>query len=383
MPKHTDTLVEERPTQVALESPIIGHGLAQVLQIMTLVVDRRSSAPILECVHLVADGKHLTVSATDLDHFLSCKMPYDGIAFDVIVPARPMLAVAEAFGGEIISFCVSPERLILWGSAGEFTVRAHPTKDKFPQLTRVPPAATLDLDRVPLISAITKCRAAISREETRYYLNGICFTNKDGKLELVATDGHRLHSWRFAPAALDGEVPQFIIHRRAIQCLVALLEQNVCTDIVMETAALQASFAIGDWTLTTKCIDGTYPDYSRVIPTEAKGEMKMPVDQLAEVTRAIKKLNSESVKALSIHRGGETSYRNPEGLSFTRSVSAAATGQVPELIGFNVNYLADMLATHLGDEVTFSFPDESGAAPTLIKFAADEDFTGVLMPMRV
>lgn len=384
------TLAEQPATATAAASdspPLTGDRLADALAVFAHVIDRRATVPVLECVRLTAGGGKLEIKGTNLDHQLTCALPYAGPAFIACVPHHSLLTAAETFGEEEPGFIAAPGSLRLHGSAGEFALTAHPAED-YHELLRADPMATVSFERKELIRAIADCRRAISKEETRYYLLGLCLTQKERRVEFVATDGHRLHARLTTPAFLDGEIPQIIVHKRGARCLLSVLERASEEEIVMEVGgdarSRRAAVAVGAWTVETKCIDGTYPDYSRVIPTEFSGSATLDGAALANSFRAIDKLGSRDIKAAALDIVDRTvRYREPDGLTFSRKVDVSVMGDVPPSVGFNVRYFSDILATHCESALTLHFPDASGGSPMLITFAGDEDFRAVLMPLRV
>jgi DNA polymerase-3 subunit beta len=380
MPKTSATLVEEKPATVA-ESPLTGTQLAEALSVFNFVIDRRSTVSILQCVRLVAAPGNLVISGTDLDQQLTCKLPFDGIAFETCVPCHTLRAAAESIGGERIAFFSSPKQLILRSTAGEFAISAFQACE-YPTITRPSPEATFEFDRRALLQAVSTVRPAISREETRYYLNGICLTHRGGRIAFTATDGHRLHQKVISPAVADGEMPEVIISRQGIRCLIELLDR-MDAPIIMEVSRLRASFAVENWTLEAKCIDGTYPDYSRVIPDKFVGSAALSSGDLAAGLKTIARLGTSSVNPAAIKLSEGLSFTNPEGLKFERKLSVQVEGEAPEMFGVNAAYLAEILATHVGATVHFHFSDATAASPIKITFDGDDDFLAVLMPMRV
>lgn len=380
-----DAALKTRPQEAKThaDSPLTGARLAEVLDIHARIVDRRVTVPVLACVRLIASGTNLRVASTDLDTLLTCTLPYSGVGFSLCVPCHLLSAAAAAFGDEVPAWFVSDRHLVLSGAAGEFTIAFLPS-DEFKEIYREDPAATVTFGRNALLNAIETCRAGISTEETRYYLNGLLFKQKGSQIEVVATDGHRLHLRRVKPAVLDGDMPESIVHRRPLRCLKMLLERTSLAEIDVEIGGSKASFALGDWTLMAKCIDGTYPDYSRVIPDTFVGSMSLAADDLAASLRSINRLGGDSCTPGALEpTNGRIRYRDVHGLTFTRALDCIVKGEVPERVGFNIPYLAGILATHPAGELTIRFSDATGASPTVFAFDGDDEFLAVLMPMRV
>ena len=234
---------------------------------------------------------------------------------------------------------------------------------------------------------IEKTRFAISTEETRYYLNGIyvhCATTEEGTptLRAVATDGHRLAQIELPlPTGADG-MPGVIVPRKTVHELHRLLEDGG-VDVQVGVSASKVRFEIGSITLTSKLIDGQFPDYARVIPQNNDKEMKVSNAEFMNAVDRVSTIASERGRAVKLNLADEKltlSVNNPEGGSATEEI-AIDYGAEPLEIGFNARYLLDIAAQLESEQALFKLADPG--SPTMVKDGGDNSALYVLMPMRV
>src|SRR5690606_27298758 len=242
------------------------------------------------------------------------------------------------------------------------------------------------MDSQALKNLIDKTQFAISTEETRYYLNGIYLhAHESGgqlRLRAVATDGHRLARAEIeAPAGCEG-MPGIIIPRKTVSELQKLVDDPDVT-VTVELSETKIRFTIGSVILTSKLIDGTFPDYERVIPTGNDKRLTIDRQSFAAAVDRVSTISSERGRAvkLSIADGQVTlTVNNPDSGSATEEIPADYDAD-PLDIGFNARYLLDVAAQLTGGEARFMLAD--AGSPTLIQDTADEQTLYVLMPMRV
>jgi DNA polymerase-3 subunit beta len=266
-----------------------------------------------------------------------------------------------------------------------FRLQCLPQSD-FPQLTAGTFSHTFKVEAATLKKLIDKTQFAISTEETRYYLNGIYFhtIETDGKLKLrsVATDGHRLARAEIdAPSGSEG-MPGIIIPRKTVNELQKLVDVPDVT-VVTELSDTKIRFTIGGVVLTSKLIDGTFPDYQRVIPTGNDKRLIIDRETFARAVDRVSTVSSERGRAvkLSISDGLVTlAVNNPDSGSATEELAADYGADAME-IGFNAKYLLDVAGQLNGENARFMLAD--AGSPTLIHDTADDDTLYVLMPMRV
>lgn len=341
--------------------------LVRLLGATTKVVEARNTIPILSTVRLVADGGRLAVTATDLDIEISasavCEIEADGSA---CVDAKLLSGIVNKLSGDTVAV-LTDGTLSLKSGRSSFKLQTLPASD-FPDMTHGTFAAEFDVD---LAALVAPCQFAISTEETRYYLNGVFLHTQDGTMRAVATDGHRL-SRNVLDMAVD--IPGIIVPRKAV----GLLPKGVVNVAVSDT---KMRVTKDDIVFVTKLIDGTFPDYQRIIPT---GNDKSIVADNASLRASV-----ERVSTISSERGRAVKMAFADGnatLSVRHDNEALDVLPVtydgdPIEIGFNAAYLIESLANLPAGEVTIALAD--GGAPALLSAASAPGLLSVLMPMRV
>jgi DNA polymerase-3 subunit beta len=353
------------------------------------VVERRNTIPILSNVLLRADGASLEMKATDLDlevtEATAAQVERTGAT---TVPAHLLYDIVRKLpdGAEVmLRMAEDGNSMSVISGRASFRLQCLPQSD-FPELTAGSFSHVFRLESAALKGLIDKTQFAISTEETRYYLNGIYFhTFKTGgalKLRSVATDGHRLARAEMdAPAGSEG-MPGVIIPRKTVSELQKLVD-NPDVAVTTELSDTKIRFTIGSVILTSKLIDGTFPDYQRVIPTGNDKRLIIDRQSFANAVDRVSTISSERGRAvkLSIGDGQLTlAVNNPDSGSATEELPADYTSD-PIEIGFNARYLLDVAAQLSGSEARFMLAD--AGSPTLIHDTADEHALYVLMPMRV
>lgn len=353
------------------------------------VVERRNTIPILSNVLLSAEGATLEMKATDLDLEVTeatpAKVERGGAT---TVPAHLLYDIVRklADGAEVmLKTDEDGNAMTVTSGRSSFRLQCLPQSD-FPELSAGSFSHIFRLDSVALKGLIEKTQFAISTEETRYYLNGIYLHthDADGKLKLrsVATDGHRLARAEIdAPAGSEG-MPGIIIPRKTVSELQKLVDDPDVA-VTTELSDTKIRFTIGSVVLTSKLIDGTFPDYQRVIPTGNDKKLIIDRQSFTAAVDRVSTISSERGRAvkLSIGEGQVTlAVNNPDSGSATEELAADYSSDAIE-IGFNAKYLLDVAAQLTGTEAKFMLAD--AGSPTLIHDMADETTLYVLMPMRV
>jgi DNA polymerase-3 subunit beta len=353
------------------------------------VVERRNTIPILSNVLLSAEGASLEMKATDLDLEMTeatpAKVERGGAT---TVPAHLLYDIVRklAEGAEVmLKTDEDGNAMTVTSGRSSFRLQCLPQSD-FPELSAGSFPHIFRLDSTALRNLIDKTQFAISTEETRYYLNGIFLHTHEagGKLKLrsVATDGHRLARAEMeAPAGSEG-MPGIIIPRKTVSELQKLVDDPDVA-VTTELSDTKIRFTIGSVVLTSKLIDGTFPDYQRVIPTGNDKKLVIDRQSFAAAVDRVSTISSERGRAvkLSIAEGQLTlAVNNPDSGSATEELAADYSSD-PIEIGFNARYLLDVAAQLTGSEAKFMLAD--AGSPTLIHDTSDENTLYVLMPMRV
>ena len=359
-------------------------ALLSVLGHVQNVVERRNTIPILSNVLIHAEGDRIQFTATDLDIEIAEGTGANIMApGDVTAPANTLYDIARKLpdGAEVMLAIGADGRLDVDAGRSHFTLPLLPAGD-FPKMTADDFSHEFAIGGSDLARLIDKTKFAISTEETRYYLNGIYLHAPEGKLRAVATDGHRLALAEMALPAGAENLPGIIIPRKTVAELRRLID-GVSGDVSMSVSDAKIRFTVGSAVLTSKLIDGTFPDYDRVIPKGNERVLvvdnkvfKDAVDRVAtisaEKSRSIKLTLEKDSLALAVN--------NPEHGNANEDLAVDYSDDGLE-IGFNANYLKDVCGQIEGRDVHFYLADP--ASPALVKDTEDPGAVFVLMPLRV
>ena len=369
--------------KISLERSALLRSLAHVQS----VVERRNTIPILSNVMIVGDGGQLELMATDLDieivDRLSADVSQEGA---ITAPAHMLYDIVRKLpdGAQVnLDFDGAEGRFMLQSGRSQFKLTSLP-RDDFPSMpaSELPHVFALDADDLKRL--IDKTRFAISTEETRYYLNGIYLHAMPGEtlLRAVATDGHRLARVETALPKGAEEMPGIIVPRKAVQEVRKLLD-DVEGSVELALSANKIKFTLGDTVLTSKLIDGTFPDYERVIPSDEGEVIDISRDDLKAAVDRVAAVSTERARAVKLSLEGERltlSVNNPESGSATEELVVAYAGSSIE-IGFNARYLLDIMDQISGASARMYVTDAQ--SPTIVRDTDDEGALYVLMPMRV
>jgi DNA polymerase III subunit beta len=352
------------------------------------VVERRNTIPILANVLIRAENAKLAIKATDLDleviETIAAEAAGPGAT---TVPAHMIYDIVRKLpeGAQVV-LDASGERGSLTIRAGraQFSLQTLPESD-FPDLAAGEMTHRFTVSAKDLKRLIDKTQFAISTEETRYYLNGIYLHGLDGKdatLRAVATDGHRLAQVDLpAPSGAAG-MPGVIVPRKTVGEVQRLIE-DAEAEITIELSQTKIRFTIGDVVLTSKLIDGTFPDYARVIPLGNDKELTVDKPDFEAAVDRVSTVSSERGRAvkLSLSSGKLIlSVTNPDSGSATEEIEVEYDAERLD-IGFNSRYLLDIAAQIEGEVAVLKLADPG--SPTLIQDRDAKDALYVLMPMRV
>ncbi|MEM9667502.1 MAG: DNA polymerase III subunit beta [Pseudomonadota bacterium] len=364
-------------------------NLLDALSHVQNVVERRNTIPILSNVLLTADGDGLKLTATDLD--IEAVDTAEASVSDpgsVTAPAHTLFDLVRKLpsGAEVsLEFMAENQRLAIKSGRTDFALPTLPASD-FQTMQDDVDGTKFAIDAEALRRLIDKTRFAISTEETRYYLNGVYLHSTDGDdgkvLRAVATDGHRLAlAEASAPAGAEA-LSGVIIPRKAIGEVRRLID-GLDADIGIEVSDAKIVFRAGRAVLTSKLIDGSFPDYARVIPqgndkklTINNKAFEAAVDRVATVSaersRSVKMSLDDDKLTLAVNHA-ETGQGNEE--------LEASYGSEAMEVGFNAKYLLDIAGQVEADEAEFLFNDP--ASPALVLDPGDPAARYVLMPLRV
>lgn len=366
--------------KATIERATLLRGLSHVQS----VVERRNTIPILSNVLIEASAEgSLRLMATDLDLQIDETVP---AAVDqagaTTVSAHTLFDIARKLPeGSQVELTAAEGKIKINAGRAKFELGTLP-RDDFPVIAEGELPTVFELSAETLKQIIDKTRFAISTEETRYYLNGIFLHVADDTLKAAATDGHRLA--RVTVARPDGaeSMPDVIVPRKCVAELRKLLDE-VDGSVGVSLSGSKIRFDLGAAILTSKLIDGTFPDYSRVIPTGNDKILKIDPKSFMEGVDRVSTIATEKTRAvkMALDRDRITlSVTSPDNGTAAEDVPGDYAAQ-PFEIGFNSRYLMDILGQVEGDLVEVHLAD--AAAPTLIRENDKSPALYVLMPMRV
>ena len=348
------------------------------------VVERRNTIPILSNVLMSAEDGKVTLIATDLDIEISEDTAADVSApGQITAPAHTLYDIARKLpdGAQVALQINAEDRLDVDAGRSHFTLPLLPSGD-FPKMTADGFTHNFVLKAPALRRLIDKTRFAISTEETRYYLNGIYVHAHDGLLLAVATDGHRLALAEMElPAGAEG-LPGVIIPRKTIAEIRRLIDGGD-DDIALSISEAKIRFQYGSAILTSKLIDGTFPDYERVIPKGNEKELTIDNKVFADAVDRVATISAEKSRSIKISLTQDNlalTVNNPESGNAHEELMVDYSAD-PLEIGFNAKYLLDVAGQIEGRDATFFL--DSPASPALVKDAEDPGALFVLMPLRV
>ena len=371
--------------KATIERATLLKGLSHVQS----VVERRNTIPILSNVLLEATAEgSLRLMATDLDLQIN-----ESVAAAVDQPGATTVSAHTLFDiarklpeGAQVSLAAADGRMTIVAGRARFSLGTLP-RDDFPVIAEGELPTQFEMPVEALKQIVDKTRFAISTEETRYYLNGIFLhVSEEGGsqpvLKAAATDGHRLARVTLPRPEGASGMPDVIVPRKCVGELRKLLDE-VDGSVGVSLSATKIRFDLGQAVLTSKLIDGTFPDYSRVIPTGNDKILKLDPGSFMEGVDRVSTIATEKTRAVKMALD-----RDKITLSVTSPENGTAAEEVPGEyvaapfeIGFNSRYLMDILGQIDGDVVEVHLAD--AAAPTLIRENDKAPALYVLMPMRV
>lgn len=369
--------------QVTLERGALLKALGHVQS----VVERRGTIPILANIKLEANGSTLRLTATDMDITVTDEVnAHVGLAGSTTVPAHTLYDIVRKLPEGMIELHKTEggAKVALKAGPAQFSLACLAIED-FPLLAEGDMAHEFTLKATELAALIDKTRFAVSTDETRYFLNGIYLhpakNNGTDVLRAVATDGHRLARIEVPlPAGASG-MPGIIVPRKTISELRKLMDEGVAqVGIALSDAKIK--FTVGNAMLLSKLIDGTFPDYERVIPQNNDKILEVEPKLLADAVDLVSVIASEKTRGvrLSAENGKLTLSASSLDHGGTKTLDVQYSAE-PLETGFNARYLIDVLGQIEGETVQFVLADADRAA--LVRDTGDVSALYVVMPMKV
>ncbi|MDG9929089.1 MULTISPECIES: DNA polymerase III subunit beta [Pseudomonas] len=360
------------------------EALLKPLQLVAGVVERRQTLPVLSNVLLVVEGQQLSLTGTDLEVELVGRVTLEDSAEpgEITVPARKLMDICKSLPSDVmIDIRLDEQKLVVKAGRSRFTLSTLPAND-FPTVEEGPGSLTFNLVQSKLRRLIDRTSFAMAQQDVRYYLNGMLIEVQTGALRAVATDGHRLAMCAMEAAIENTERHQVIVPRKGILELARLLtEQDGEVAIVLGANHIRAT--TGEFTFTSKLVDGKFPDYERVLP---RGGDKLVIGDRQALREAFSRtaiLSNEKYRGIRLQLASgqlKIQANNPEQEEAEEEVAVDYNGGSLE-IGFNVSYLLDVLGVMTTEQVRLILSDANSSA--LVQEAGNDDSSYVVMPMRL
>ncbi|OEC38023.1 DNA polymerase III subunit beta [Pseudomonas sp. 1D4] len=360
------------------------EALLKPLQLVAGVVERRQTLPVLSNVLLVVEGQQLSLTGTDLEVELVGRVVLEDAAEpgEITVPARKLMDICKSLPSDaLIDIRVDEQKLLIKAGRSKFTLSTLPAND-FPTVEEGPGSLNFSLVQSKLRRLIERTSFAMAQQDVRYYLNGMLLEVNAGVLRAVATDGHRLAMCAMQDGIEGVDRHQVIVPRKGILELARLLtEQDGEVRIVLGQHHIRAT--TGEFTFTSKLVDGKFPDYERVLP---RGGDKLVVGDRQALREAFSRtaiLSNEKYRGIRLQLAAgllKIQANNPEQEEAEEEVAVEYGGSNLE-IGFNVSYLLDVLGVMTTDQVRLILSDSNSSA--LLQEADNDDSSYVVMPMRL
>jgi len=352
------------------------------LQAVIGVVERRQTMPILSNVLMSAKDGRLAISATDLEVELVAEAAVDvEVAGDITVPGRKLHDICRALAdGSKVEFSLSGERATVKAGRSRFTLSTLRAGD-FPTIDEVDARQELSVNCKDLQRLIEKTHFSMAQQDVRYYLNGLLLETSGDKLRAVATDGHRLALSELTLSAAAESVEQVIVPRKGVLELNRLMDGEGELKILIGSNHLRVQ--LPGIRLTSKLIDGRFPEYSRVIPDDPSNVMCADRALFKAALQRAAILSNEKFRGIRLELSENNlvmQANNPEQEEAEEALEVEYGGDAME-IGFNVNYLLDALSAVDSETVELGVKDSNSSC--LIKEPGTEDTKFVVMPMRL
>lgn len=359
-------------------------ALLKPLNLVAGVVERRQTLPVLSNVLLNLDGDRLSITGTDLEVELVGRVNLEeaGEAGEITVPARKLADICKSLpDGADLEIAVADAKVTVRSGRSRFTLTTLPARE-FPNIEDSIGTHQFVLKQGELRRLIERTGFAMAQQDVRYYLNGMYWELRAGRLRAVATDGHRLAICTFPGTLKDLEDTQVILPRKGVLELARLM-QNDDDDVTIILGSNHLRATTADFSFTSKLVDGKFPDYERVLPRSAD---KVVLGSRTELRQAFTRtaiLSNEKYRGVRLKLSEdslEIVANNPEQEQAEESLPVSYSGDSLE-IGFNVGYLLDVLGVLSGEEVRFSLSDPNSSA--LLEESDGGDSLYVVMPMRL
>ncbi len=360
------------------------ESLLRALQLVTGVVERRQTLPVLANLLVVARDGSLSLTGTDLEVELvanesSVEIQQEG---EATIPARKLADIWRSLPEDAqVTVEVAGDRATVRSGRSRFTLATLPAAD-FPKVESGADDAEFKVSQSDLQGLLDQVSFSMAQQDVRYFLNGMLLEVDPAHLRTVATDGHRLAMSTLEGAGAGNERVQAIVPRKGVLELSRLLDDGD-DEVLMQLGANHLRVSKGPYTLTTKLVDGKFPDYEKVVPKDLGRTITGDRNSLKQAFQRASILSNEKYRGVRMIIDGEQmtiQANNPEQEEAEEQVAVEYDGERME-IGFNVSYLQDVLSVLDTEQIQLSVSDANSSA--LIEGMGKEDAVYVVMPMRL
>ena len=359
------------------------EALLKPLQQVIGAVERRQTLQALGNVLIRSEDTGLSLTATDLEIELVAYLQSGATEpGEITVPARKLMDICKALPeGAAMALATEGEKLNIRSARSRFSLATLPAAE-FPTLEDVSSSKTFSIPQGQLKSLIDRTGFAMANQDVRYYLNGLMLEASKGLLRAVATDGHRLAMCECETAIDTASSQQVIVPRKGVLELSRLLGDSD-DEAQVQISANHIRISMAELRFTSKLIDGRFPDYDRVVPKGGDKVLSLERNGFRQALNRASILSNEKYRGirLTLSEGVlKIQAHNPEQEEAEEEVEVSYGGEGLD-IGFNVNYLLDVLNTVSGETVEMTFKDSNSSA--LVKDPAATEALYVVMPMRL
>lgn len=360
-------------------------ALLKPLQVVSGIVERRQTLPILANILVRKDGERVSFTATDLEIQIqtSADIGAGKETAATTIAARKLVDILRALPDADVQMSLTNKKMAVASGNSRFNLQTL-AAEEFPTVAQAEFTADFSLPAATLKYLLGMVHFAMAQQDIRYYLNGMLLVVDGTTVRAVATDGHRLALAEVskADASNKGDKIEAIVPRKTILELSRLLPDSD-DPVRVQMAANQAKFSFGDIELISKLVEGKFPDYQRVVPAANTKVFAINREDLMHALQRAAILTTDKFKGVRMLLGTGTlkiNSTNADQEDAQEELEIGYEGE-PLDIGFNVNYLLDVLANLKNDEVSFSLGDALGSA--LITMPNSDKFKYVVMPMRI
>lgn len=358
------------------------EAVLRPLQVVSGIVERRQTLPILANVLLRRDGEKLSFTATDLEIQIQTSADF-GPSKEVAattVSARKLVEILRALPEADVALAYANRKLTIQSGRSKFNLQTLPAEE-YPAVAQAPANVDFTIPASSLKYLLSMVHYAMAAQDIRYYLNGMLLVVEETRVRGVATDGHRLAMCEFEREEAAGSV-EVIVPRKTVQELGRLLPDGD-EPVRIQVATSQVRFSFGSIEFVSKLVEGKFPDYAKVIPAANPKTFLIDRNELTQALTRTAILTTDKFKGVRwVLSGGslKVSSTNTDQEEALEEIEIEYEGDSLD-IGFNVTYLLDVLNNLKAEKIRISLGDALGSA--LITLPESDRFKYVVMPMRI